>query len=71
MKEKIEPLIVKGSSYYSNGSVYILRYPISTGCSLGADKNGFFVHTHRARSKSYPEIDKIPQNVIKRTASTG
>ena len=71
MKENIEPLIIKGDTYYLNGKVYNLNYPKYNGCSLGADKNGFFVHTHRARSKSFSEIDKIPQSVIKRTASTG
>jgi len=38
---------------------------------LGADKDGFFVSTHRARSKSYLEIDKIPQKDIKFIESTG
>lgn len=76
MKEKILPLITtKESGYsqsrYKTGRVFNLKYPISTGCSLGADKNGFFVYTHRARSKSYPEIDKIPQKAIKFIKSTG
>jgi ABC-type lipoprotein release transport system permease subunit len=41
------------------------------GVSLGADKNGFFVMTHRAKSKSYESPDKIPHENIIRTASTG
>jgi hypothetical protein len=74
IKEKIIPLIIKDGIHgtrYINGRVTRLKYPISLGCSLGADKNGFFVFTHRARSKSYPEIDKIPQKDIKFIKSTG
>lgn len=72
IKEKILPLIVNGQTEYKNGRVFRLKFNIQKyGCSLGADKNGFFVHTHRARSKSYPEIDKIPQKDIKFIESTG
>ena len=74
IKEKIIPLIIKDGIHgtrYINGRVTRLKYPISSGCSLGADKNGFFVFTHRARSKSYPEIDKITQKDIKFIKSTG
>ena len=53
------------------GRVFCLKYPSNKGCDLGADKNGFFVFTHRARSKSYPEIEKIPQKDIKFIKSTG
>lgn len=41
------------------------------GVSLGKDKNGYFVYTHRARSKSYAEPDKIPQSKIIFIRSTG
>jgi hypothetical protein len=75
MKEKILPLVVKsgihGTRYKEGGKVFGLKYNKSNGCDLGADKNGFFVFTHRARSKSYPEINKIPQKDIKFIESTG
>ena len=71
IKEKIFPLIVKGETEYRDGKVFRLRYPKSKGCDLGADKNGFFVFTHRARSKSKEDIDKIPEKDIKFIKSTG
>ena len=41
------------------------------GTSIGKDKNGFFVKTHRARSKSYNSLKEIPDNDIKWIKSTG
>jgi len=41
------------------------------GVSVGVDKNGFFCYTHRARSKSYPTLSKIPDSKIKFIESTG
>ena len=70
MKDAINPLITSNSEY-REGKVFRLKYPHSKGCSLGADKDGFFVFTHRARSKSKPTIDKIPQKDIKFIESTG
>ena len=63
-------------TYYKNGKVYNLKIPkiqgkSFKGVSLGADKNGFFVFTHRARSKSKNKIDKIPNKDIKFIESTG
>lgn len=39
--------------------------------SLGHDKDGYFVYTHRCRSKSYETPEKIPKSKIKFIASTG
>ena len=41
------------------------------GVSLGKDKDGFFVYTHRARSNSYESPEKIPQGRIDFIESTG
>ena len=41
------------------------------GYSMGIDKNGYFVHTHRARSKSYESPEKIPSKALKFIESTG
>lgn len=42
------------------------------GMGLAQDKEGkFFVHTHRARSKSYGDPAKIPQKDIRFIRSTG
>jgi hypothetical protein len=83
MKEKILKLLVTGQKYlnteYKNGVVVNLRTPrgmskiskMVKGCSIGADKNGFFVYTHRARSKSYKDPLKIPKRAIDFIESTG
>ena len=41
------------------------------GVSLGADDDGFFVYTHRARCKSYDSPEKIPNDKIKYIETTG
>lgn len=38
---------------------------------LGHDDDGHFVKTHRARSKSYPKLEDIPQDEVERIAATG
>ncbi len=44
---------------------------VMDGVSLGKDKDGFFVYTHRARSASYPTPHKIPKSKIKFIETTG
>ena len=75
MKDKILPYI-SSESYYSNKKVHRLMIPKIEGKSfdgvdMGADKNGFFVCTHRARSKSYDSPEKIPDSKIAFIKSTG
>jgi hypothetical protein len=41
------------------------------GCSCGKDKEGYFAYTHRARSKSYETLQKIPIKTLKFIDSTG
>lgn len=41
------------------------------GYSMGVDKNGFFIHTHRARSKSHETPSDITVDEMKRTAASG
>jgi len=76
MKEKILPLIIQGSTTYKTGRVFDLHIPkiegkSFKGVSLGADKNGFFVFTHRARCKSKPNIEDIPNKDIEFIETTG
>ena len=40
------------------------------GFSVGVDKNGYYIHTHRARSKSHETLDKITQKEINFINST-
>ena len=44
-------------------------YP--NGFDMGIDENGYFIHTHRARSKSHQSPDKISVKEIKFIDSTG
>ena len=41
------------------------------GVTVRQDKDGYYCATHRARSKSYPSPDKIPDSKIKFIESTG
>jgi len=41
------------------------------GVSIGRDKQGIFVGTHRARSKSYETLADIPKDKIAYIKSTG
>jgi hypothetical protein len=40
-------------------------------CSFAKDDDGYYCYTHRARSDSYPNIDKIPQSAVDFIGSTG
>lgn len=79
---KMKELILKYvsiTSRYKNGCVYGLRKPSGmskisskiSGCSFGADKNGFFVYTHRGRCKSHENPLKITKKEIDWVESTG
>jgi hypothetical protein len=75
MKDLIEPLMNTGSKV-RNGIVTGLRKPDGlskkfNGVSLGADKDGFFVYTHRMSSKRYDSPEAIPEKDIKFIESTG
>ena len=78
MKKKISPYVT-ASSRYSNGLLLGLRKvngmsKISkkiSQVSFGADKNGFFVYTHRCRSKSHANPLKITKKEINFIESTG
>lgn len=78
MKVKLEKLITT-SSKYNKGIVTGLKKPselnkISSkarSVSFGADKKGFFVYTHRARSKSKSNWKNITKKEIDFIESTG
>lgn len=42
----------------------------SNNCSLAKDKDGYYVRTHRARSKSYKNIEDIPKKDVEFVRST-
>lgn len=41
------------------------------GFSMGIDKDGFYIHTHRGRSKSKKSVNDITEDEIRKTDSTG
>ena len=79
MKEEIQKYLSGGSTYHEGGRVHGLKKPKemtgkspkSSGVSMGADKNGFYVYTHRARSKLKPTPVKITVTEINFIESTG
>jgi hypothetical protein len=79
MKEKIFKYFTGGSTYKEGGHVHGLtkpkelmdKTPKADGVSMGADKDGFFVYTHRQRSKSYESPEKISIKDIEFTENTG
>ena len=78
MKEEILKYVTS-SSRYNNGRVFGLVKPSAmfkisskiSGVSMGADKDGFFVYTHRARCKSFATPLKITKKCIDFIESTG
>lgn len=79
MKELILKYVLSSSVYTTGGYIRPLSKPQEllnksnkvNGVSMGADKNGFYVYTHRARSKSKPTPDKITVKEIEFIESTG
>jgi hypothetical protein len=79
MKEEILKYFNGGSIYHEGGHIYGLtkpkeltdKSPKADGVSMGADKNGFFVYTHRARSDSHATPEKISVKEINFIESTG
>jgi len=75
MKDKILPYVTS-NSYYLNKRMFDLLIPkiegkSFDGVSLGADDDGFFAYTHRARCHSYESPEKIPNDKIKFIETTG
>lgn len=76
---KVAKLTKTSSMTVKHGKVMGLRkpaaltkkHPKAKGVGLGYDKKGFFIYTHRARSKSYSEPGKIPIKDIIWVDSTG
>lgn len=64
-------LVIARSKSYDNVSVPPDKKGRFKGVSVGKDKQGFFCYTHRARSKSRPTIDAIPDKDIAFIESTG
>ncbi|MFW6219961.1 MAG: hypothetical protein ACOC33_03900, partial [bacterium] len=75
MKDKIVKYLSSGSRY-ENGIVLGLLIPkvngkSFNGVSLGADKDGFFVYTHRASGERFESPENISKKSIEFIESTG
>ena len=75
-------LMKEYSTYYSDGRVTELNlHPDlikkikengwKDGFSMGIDKDGYFIHTHRARSKSHENPTDFTKREVDRTESSG
>ena len=73
---------LKWYSKYDNGIVTELKLhtnlkkkikekELPSGFSMGVDENGYFIHTHRARSKSFKKPESITIKCIKFIDGTG
>jgi hypothetical protein len=72
IKEKVLKL---GVSRFKDGRAHIGKPKVKgrnfDGVGMAADKNGFYVYTHRARSKSKPDPSKITSKEVNFIRSTG
>ena len=62
---------ITGLSLPSDFAKYLSDNNLPTGFDFGIDKDGFFVHTHRAKCKSCDDYMKIPKKSIIFIDSTG
>lgn len=68
---KAENGVITGLNLHPDLISKIRNNNLPSGFDMGIDKNGFFIHTHRARSKSVQSPDKITHKQIKFIDSTG
>jgi len=62
---------ITGLSLHTELNKKIQEKNLPNGFDMGVDKNGYYIHTHRARSKSYPTPGKISVKDIRFIDSTG
>ena len=62
---------ITGLELHSDLKKKIKDKNLPDGFDMGIDKDGFYIHTHRARSKSYKSPEKISEKDIKFIDSTG
>jgi len=62
---------ITGLNLHPDLKAKIKEKELPDGFSMGIDKDGYFVHTHRARSKSFDAPGKIGIKEIKFIDSTG
>lgn len=62
---------ITGLELHADLNKKIKEKDLPDGFDMGIDKDGFYIHTHRARSKSYKSPEKISEKDIKFIDSTG
>jgi len=63
--------IISGLNLHPDLKKKISKGNYPNGFDMGIDKNGYFIHTHRGRSKSHEKPDGITAKEIKFIDSTG
>ncbi len=63
--------VVYDLKFHTDLNKKIREKELPSGFSMGIDKNGFFIYTHRARSKSHDKASEITVKEIKFVDSTG
>jgi len=63
--------VVTNLNLHTNLRKKIREKELPSGFYMGVDKNGYFIHTHRARSKSFKKPESITVKAIKFIDSTG
>lgn len=76
MKIMLRNLIMESSKpYFDNVPCKGVKQKLGFSCGCSRKRNEkekpYFIYTHRARSKGYESLDKIPLDVIKFIDSTG
>ena len=62
---------ITGLTQHPELSKRISEKGLPSGFDMGIDEDGYYIHTHRARSKSHESVDGITQKEIKFIDSTG
>jgi hypothetical protein len=62
VEQKIDKLLEEAQKSFKNVPCDGIKKKL--GFSCGQDAKGYFIYTHRARSKSYPSLKDIPMKDI-------
>ena len=71
LRTEKRPSQVTGLTLHPDLKKKIKEKNLPSGFDMGIDKDGYFIHTHRAKSKSYDDAGKISVKDIKFIDSTG
>jgi hypothetical protein len=61
----------KGYEVVPKPKDFLTKHPKAKRVTLAKDDDGYFIYTHRARSRSYKSIMLIPKSAVESIESTG